>query len=185
MRTNPHILEINAAVWLDCLSAQEGHAVHFGNIPEQQLEGIELLGFDAVWLMGVWKRSPKSSEIARSNQEILRAVSNAYPEYDRSKISASPYAVYEYTVEPAFGNEHTLLDLKRRLNEKGIALFLDFVGNHFAVDHPKILENPDLFINTGKEPPQETRNGFTKQTTAIISPTAETPTLRHGQIPPS
>ena len=58
MRTNPHILEINTRSWLKRLETQLNRPVTLANIPDEQWDKIKDAGFDAVWLMGVWKLSP-------------------------------------------------------------------------------------------------------------------------------
>ncbi|MGB2578388.1 hypothetical protein AAIR98_000307 [Elusimicrobium simillimum] len=167
MRTNPHILEVNTGVWLKLLSDRYAKPMTICHVPDECLDEIKAMGFDAVWLMGVWQKSPKAQEIARANEEINRAVSYIFPDYKKEDIKASPYSVYAYTVDSEIGTEEGLKDLKRRFNERGIALLLDFVGNHLAIDHPKTLTDPDLFINTGTNPPTtdpdlffKTENGY-------------------------
>ena len=94
MRTNPHILEINTRAWLRRLEDKHGHPFTLENIPEQFLDTVQAMGFDAVWLIGVWKQSPKAGEIARNSQEIQNQVRAIKPDFNPDDIVASPYAVY-------------------------------------------------------------------------------------------
>jgi len=175
MRTNPHILEINTARWLAILSRRYGKKMTICHIPDEALDNIKAGGFDAVWLMGLWQRSPKALEIARNHAEISRAVSFQAPGYQKEDITASPYAVYDYSVDRDMGTEDGLIKLKKRLNDRGIMLLLDFVGNHFAVDHPKTLTDPDLFINTGTTPPVSHPDWFFKTDNGVY--------IAHGRDP--
>lgn len=65
-------------------------------------------------------------------------------------FSGSPYAVVEYTCNPELGSDDDLKRLKKKLNDQGIELMLDFVPNHTAVDcawtqaHPNWYD-PHLF----------------------------------------
>jgi hypothetical protein len=56
---NPGILEINTWVWLREPTEKYGRSISLENIPAEELDG-EIRDFDAVWLMGVWERSPRA-----------------------------------------------------------------------------------------------------------------------------
>ena len=64
MIANPFIYEINTWVWLDELSRRDGTAIDLASVPLSDWDAIGELGFDAVWLMGVWERSAAGTEIA-------------------------------------------------------------------------------------------------------------------------
>jgi len=175
MRTNPHILEVNAARWLLWLGHRYGKKMTICHVPDEILDTIKSAGFDAVWLMGVWQRSPRALEIARNNAELARAISFQNPSFKKEDICASPFAVYDYSVDRDLGTEDGLIKLKKRLNDRGIMLLLDFVGNHFAADHPKTLTDPDLFINTGTTPPVMHPDWFFKTANGVY--------IAHGRDP--
>ncbi len=59
---NPTVFEINTWTWLHELSKKHEHRVTLDTVPPGELDGLRR--FDAVWLMGVWERSPKGREIA-------------------------------------------------------------------------------------------------------------------------
>ena len=67
MRRHPFIYEINTWVWLDALSRREGAAIDLAGVPGREWDALAELGFDAVWLMGVWERSPAGIAIALEN----------------------------------------------------------------------------------------------------------------------
>jgi hypothetical protein len=65
MRTwpkHPVIYEINTWVWLGDLSRKYQKVVDLATVPEGEWDAIASHGFDAVWLMGVWERSPAGIE---------------------------------------------------------------------------------------------------------------------------
>lgn len=166
MRNNPHILEINARSWLKRHERQAGRKLTLADLPADFWEKLQKTGFDAVWLMGVWKTSPAAEKIARENADIRSQIHAIKPDFSDQDIAASPYAVYEYTVDEALGGNEALAVFRKNLNERGILLFLDFVGNHTAIDAPVVDEHPELFITTGKNAPHihpdwffQTRNG--------------------------
>ena len=55
---HPSLYEINTWVWLGEQSRKAGRTLTLATVPEREWEAIASLGFDAVWLMGVWERSP-------------------------------------------------------------------------------------------------------------------------------
>lgn len=155
MRTNPHILEINAQNWLKHIREKLGQNITLADMPEDQLFSIKALGFDAIWLMGVWKESPASREIARQDKIINDYLAKTVPQYSKQDIAGSQYAIYDYSVDDNLGGNEALLKLKKRLNDFGIQLILDFAGNHFSKDNPLVLERKELFVYSDEEPKQK------------------------------
>lgn len=164
MRNNPHILEINARSWLGRYERELGHKVTLADVPASFWEKIQKMGFDAVWLMGVWKRSPAAQKIARESEDILNQVRASKPDFNKDDITASPYAVYDYVVDEFFGGNEALAAFRKNLNDRGIQLFLDFVGNHTAIDAPVVEEHPELFVTTGKNAPHIHADWFFQNT---------------------
>ena len=69
-RRYPLLYEINTWVWLNELSAQMGRRLSLADVPDIVLDALADWGFDAIWLMGVWARSPRGREIARTLPEL-------------------------------------------------------------------------------------------------------------------
>ena len=67
----PTIYEINTWVWLAELAAKIGKPVDLGSVPASEWDNLRSFGFDAVWFMGVWQRSPAGIAIANRNQNLL------------------------------------------------------------------------------------------------------------------
>ena len=153
MRNNPHILEINARSWLRRYERTQGRKLTLADVPADFWEKLQKTGFDAVWLMGVWKLSPAAEKIARNHEDILNQIRTIKPDFKQEDVTASPYAVYDYIVDEALGGNEALATFRKNLNERGIQLFLDFVGNHTAIDSPAVTEHPELFITTGTKAP--------------------------------
>jgi hypothetical protein len=68
----PVLYEINTVIWLRELSRRYGRRVTLGEVPAAAWDEVALPGVDAVWLMGVWERSPAGLRIAERD-EALRA----------------------------------------------------------------------------------------------------------------
>ena len=147
---NLKIYEINTWPWINSLSRQYSRDVKLDTIPEEIFEE-NLLKFDAVWLMGVWERSPKSREIALKEPDLRKEFKKALPNLKDEDIIGSPYAIYYYHVDKHFGGFEALDVFKEKLNEKDIKLILDFVPNHVAVDHLWTLEKSDVFLEGTKQ----------------------------------
>jgi hypothetical protein len=116
------IYEINTAVWL------AGRRLDEVEWPE--------LDVDAVWLMGVWERSPAGREIALQT----------YPSLEAGDVIGSPYCVRDYVVDARFGGPEALAAARAALAERGLKLILDYVPNHVAPDHPWVTERPGCFV---------------------------------------
>jgi hypothetical protein len=152
MRTNPHILEVNARAWFKKIQREIPDVVALDDIPDDYIVEIKDWGFDALWLMGVWQGGAAAKEIARENAGVNEGVRKVIPEYSKGDIWASPYAILDYSVADMFGGNEALLRFKKRLNDYDIALILDFVGNHLTVDHPLTLSDSDIFVRPTTEP---------------------------------
>ena len=151
----PAIYEINTAVWL------AGR-----RLDEVDWEPVAALGVDAVWLMGVWERSPAARAIALANPELMAGMRAALPDLRWEDVIGSPYAVRDYVVDARFGGPEALAHARGALAGRGMKLILDYVPNHVAPDHPWLAERPGCFVATRP---------------TARSPTAATRTSRRGR----
>ena len=60
----PTVYEINTAVWLERLGRARGRPLALDEVPDAEWDALAALPVDAVWLMGVWQRSPAGLAIA-------------------------------------------------------------------------------------------------------------------------
>ena len=143
---NPLILEINTWTWLNALSRKYSRQVTLASIPANEYDRLSRQGFDAIWLMGVWERSPAGIAIARQHQGIMKDMRNALPDFNENDLAGSPYCIRRYRVESSLGGPEGLAIARKELSRRGMLLILDFVPNHVAPDHPWTLEHPEYFI---------------------------------------
>jgi glycosidase len=143
---NPHIYEINTRLWMRELAQKYGRPIKLGSIPEEELSLLKSLGFDALWLMGIWFPSPRGREIAQSIPSLRPDFLRALPDLEEEDILASPYAIHDYLVNPDLGGEKGLRELRAVAHELGLKIILDFVPNHVALDHPWVTLHPELFV---------------------------------------
>ncbi len=148
-RANPRIYEINTWVWLRQLSQRHGRAITLADVPLAEIDGLAELGFDALWLMGVWQRGTATRLSALNYLDEYRA---ALPDVTAADVVGSAYAIHAYAVEPRLGGRAGLAAFRRALRRHGIRLILDFVPNHVALDHAWIRQSPQCFIRgTGRD----------------------------------
>src|SRR5271157_4816349 len=142
----PTLYEINTWVWLSELSQKHGNSVDLSSAPSAEWDAIATYGFDAVWLMGVWERSPASIAIANQNKNLVDDFRRALPDFRPEDNVGSPYSVRRYVVDQHLGGPEGLAIARQELARRGMNLVLDFVPNHVAPDHPWVTEHPEYFI---------------------------------------
>src|SRR5438270_9098610 len=142
----PSTYEINTWVWLLSLAEKSRAAIDLSTVPATEWDAIAAYGFDAVWLMGVWERSPAGLAIANQNENLLNDFRRALPDFRLEDNVGSPYCVRRYVVDQHFGGPKGLAIARKELAERGMSLILDFVPNHVAPDHPWVVEHPEYFV---------------------------------------
>uniref|UniRef100_A0A7C4XC49 Alpha-amylase n=1 Tax=candidate division WOR-3 bacterium TaxID=2052148 RepID=A0A7C4XC49_UNCW3 len=126
-------------VWLYQLSKKYNRPItRLDQIPDEELEILSSWGFNAIWLIGIWERSPASAMIKKlcGNPEAI----------------ASAYSIVDYVVAKDLGGDEAFDNLKQRALEKNIRIAVDIVPNHTAIDSRWIKEHPDWFIQTDSPP---------------------------------
>jgi len=142
----PTVYEINTWVWLNDLSRKYGKTVNLSSVPVAEWDAIAAYGFDAVWFMGVWERSPAGISIANKNEDLLHDFLRALGDFHTEDNVGSPYCIRRYVTDEHLGGTKGLASARRALAERGLKLVLDFVPNHVAPDHPWVAEHPEYFI---------------------------------------
>ena len=145
------IFEINTWVWLDELCRREQRCLTLSSVPDAEWDHIAALGFDAVWFMGVWERSPEGIRISMTNDGLLADFRRALPDFTERDNVGSPYCVRRYVADAHLGGPEGLAAARSKLAERGVRLILDFVPNHVAPDHPWVVEQPAYFIRGSAE----------------------------------
>lgn len=145
---HPLVYELNTRCWLQELSARRGQRATLGNVPEEELDRWQSLGFTHLWLMGVWTIGPRSRATALSSPELRRTFDATLPGWKSEQVSGSPFAISEYKVPRQLGGENGLQKFRQQLHGRGLKLLLDFVPNHVGLDHPWVTEKPELFVQS-------------------------------------
>jgi hypothetical protein len=142
----PVVYEVNTWLWLRELGDASGRPVTLDTVPAAEWDALAGLGIDAVWLMGVWERSPEGRRIALENPGNIAEFRRALPDFSEADAVGSPYCVRRYAADGQLGGPRGLAAARRELSERGIRLVLDFVPNHVAPDHPWAREHPECFV---------------------------------------
>lgn len=147
---SPLIYEINTWPWLTELSQRQRRPVDLGSVSDDEWDRLAAWGFDAVWLMGVWRRSRVAVEIARADEPMMAWFAESLPGFTADDVVGSPYSVGEYVVDDHLGGPDGLASARAALARRGIGLVLDHVPNHVAPDHPWTAD-PSMFITGSAE----------------------------------
>ena len=110
---HPVIYEVNTWVWLNDLSRKHQRRVDLATVPEQEWDAIAAQGFDAVWFMGVWERSPAGIGISMRNEGLLQDFRRALPDFSPEDNVGSPYCVRRYVVDEHLGGPKGLAAARR------------------------------------------------------------------------
>jgi hypothetical protein len=167
--SNPLVHEVFTWVWLHDLSVASGRDVALGDVPDAAWDRLAGPGVDAVWLMGVWQRSPAGAAIAGANPSMVAAQREALPDVTDDDVVGSAYCVRDYVVDERLGGEAGLAAARGALAARGVGLVLDFVPNHVAPDHPWTTSHPEFFVRGTPDDLAGDPDGFLAVGDAVIA----------------
>jgi hypothetical protein len=139
----PTLYQINTRILL----GEIGPRATLDDIPDARLDRLAALGFDVIWMLGVWQTGPAGRQVSRTQPDWRRGYPHDLPDVTDEDICGSPFAVQEYTVHRDFGGDAALARLRQRLHQRGLRLLLDFVPNHTALDHPWTQTHPEFYLS--------------------------------------
>ncbi len=128
------------------LSRALGRPATLADVPNALLDRIAALGFDWVYLLGVWQTGEAGCRVSRTDPGLRAGYDHDLPGWTDHDVCGSPFAITAYRVHSDFGDDAALASLRKRLRARGLRLILDFVPNHTALDHPWVSEHPDYFV---------------------------------------
>jgi hypothetical protein len=165
----PTVYELNTAVWLTRLGGGDGRPLRLDEVPEAQWDRLAALPVDAVWLMGVWARSPAGLQIALTNPQLDAGNRAALPDLRTDDVIGSPYCVRDYEVDERFGGPDALAAAREQLASRGLGLILDYVPNHVAPDHPWLTERQDCFLPGSEDELAQHPEAFIRTAGGIVA----------------
>lgn len=141
----PALYQANTRVWMRRIGDDLRRAVTLDDIPDSTLQGLADLGFDWLYLLGVWETGEAGRRVSLSSREWREDFENTLDDLTGDDICGSCFAVTAYTVDARLGGDAALRRLRRRMADQGVRLMLDFVPNHTALDHAWVAEHPDYY----------------------------------------
>src|SRR6185312_5020937 len=124
LRRNPQLYEISTLQWLSKLSQKLGRRVRLGDIPVSEWGRLQSLGFDLVYLMGIWKRSAAGRLLSRGDLQLMSRYDEALPGWKLDDVAGSPFSVEAYEPDPLIGSWNDLQTVRHQLHDVGIRLIL-------------------------------------------------------------
>jgi Alpha amylase, catalytic domain len=143
----PALYQINTRVWLMELSQKLGRAATLDDVSDAELDRFVSMGFDWIWLLSVWRTGAAGRQVSRSNPGWRREFEETLSDLREEDIAGSGFAITGYTAHRALGGDAALARLRKRLQDRGLRLMLDFVPNHTALDHPWVNDHPEYYIH--------------------------------------
>ena len=147
--SSPVIVEVNAWTMLSRLGSAVPQPITLAGVPGSEWDRLARPRTDAVWLMGVWTRSPAGRRIALAHPDLQHEYDRALPDVTPEDVVGSPYSIHAYVPDARFGGRAGLAAARGELARRGLKLIVDFVPNHVAIDHPWTEHFPDCFIREG------------------------------------
>ncbi len=137
----PHVIlqAKNVYVWLHQLSREYQISItRLDQIPDQELQRLSRRGVNALWLIGLWERSPASQKIKQlcGNPEAV----------------SSAYSLFDYSISNDLGGEQAYQHLTASAAKCNIRLAADMVPNHMGIDSRWVLEHPEWFLSLADPP---------------------------------
>src|SRR5262249_29983051 len=141
------------------LARRLGRPATLDDFPDAELDRLAQLGFDWIYLLGVWQTGAVAPAVSRANPEWREEYEALLPDLREADICGSCFAVTGFTVHADLGGNAALERLRERLGRRGLRLMLDFVPNHTAPDHPWVAQHPEYYMpGTEEQLAQEPQN---------------------------
>ena len=75
-----------------------GRPATLDDLPDAGIDRIAGLGFDCVWMLGVWTTGPAGREVSRSQADWREEYRHVLPDVTDEDIVGSPFAIRRYEV---------------------------------------------------------------------------------------
>ena len=111
----PAVYEIDTWPWLHDVAERRGAPVSLGEVTDEEWDAALPAGVDAVWLMGVWERSPAGLEIAHQDAGLQASFRAALADLRDDDVVGSPYCVHRYVVDDRLGGPEGLAAAREAL----------------------------------------------------------------------
>lgn len=147
----PNLYQINPRLLLASRSRNLERPATLADITDSELDAWAGLGFDWIYLLGAWQTGAYGRAEARRHPGLQAEYRLTLPGLRPEDICGSPFAVAAYEPADWLGGTAALYEFRRRLQQRGLRLMLDFIANHTAVDHPWAERFPERYISGVQE----------------------------------
>ena len=130
MLLNPKLYEINTRVWIK----QFEKGTKLSEIPADVWDSFSKKGINIIWLLGIWEICSGLIEKCCFTNDLISSYARSLDDWKNGDVIGSPFSINDYTVNPDLGSWDDLVSLRRRLNDMGMKLILDFIPNHFGAE---------------------------------------------------
>jgi len=172
----PSLYQVNTRVY--ARSPRWGGSGRLDDIPDSELDELRDMGFDWIYLLGVWQSGAAAREIAQAIPELLREYHETLSDLRPEDICGSCFAIQNYRVRRDLGGNAALKRFRKRLSQRGLRLMLDFVPNHTASDHPWVRAHPDYYVHGTPELLAQQPHNYTR-----LGRAPGAPVLAYGRDP--
>ncbi len=146
LRLHPQLYEISTLPWLLGLSRKLGRKITISGVPEDEWQRLQDLGFDLVYLMGMWRRSPAGRLLSRNQTSLFSSYDECLPGWTLADVPGSPFSISAYEPDPQIGTWDELDRVHQQLNDLGMRVILDVIPNHTGPDHRWLLDHPEYYV---------------------------------------
>lgn len=177
---NPHQVGlelVNTRLLMDQLSRTHGEPMTVDMVSRSELSSL-FKNHDIVWFMGIYQPSEWSHQYAIKCSEEYRG---ALPDLNKERdVASSPFAIPEYTPNPAIAANWDAWDqMVEEMHALRKKVFIDYVPNQTAVDHPWAKKYPDRYVRGAKTQYQENPSMYQE----VQAEDGNTYYLAHGKDP--
>src|SRR4051812_48838148 len=118
--THPVVYEVDTWPWLSDVRREGGASAAPAHPPPPRWGDLAPPGTDAVWLMGVWERSPAGLAAAEQNAAVQAALRAALPDLAPDDVVGSPYCVRQYVADARLGGPDGLATARAELARRDL-----------------------------------------------------------------
>src|SRR5947209_3595848 len=95
---NPTLFEVNTRLWLREMPAPGDRPPTLDLVPDTVLDRLAELGFQWLWLMGVWQSGDAGRQLSLSQDAALEEFRRLLPDFTEPDVCCSPFAIQRYQV---------------------------------------------------------------------------------------